>query len=88
MRLSFVYRDISYVVGGVEMDKKEGIGRIIYVGDKEIELVCPICGGKTEVYSRITGYYRPIQNWNDGKLAEYQKVISKAFCRKSQGETL
>ncbi len=32
---------------------------------------CPHCGGKTEVYSRITGYYRPVQNWNDGKLQEY-----------------
>ena len=33
--------------------------------------VCPHCGAKTEVYSRITGYYRPVQNWNDGKLQEY-----------------
>ena len=33
--------------------------------------VCPRCGAKTEVYSRITGYYRPVQNWNDGKLQEY-----------------
>ncbi|MBO4474955.1 MAG: ribonucleoside triphosphate reductase, partial [Clostridiales bacterium] len=33
---------------------------------------CPECGEKTEVYSRITGYYRPIQNWNDGKAQEYQ----------------
>ena len=33
--------------------------------------VCPQCGAKTEVYSRITGYYRPVQNWNDGKLQEY-----------------
>ena len=32
---------------------------------------CPKCGRKTEVYSRITGYYRPVQNWNDGKLQEY-----------------
>lgn len=32
---------------------------------------CPICGKKAEVYSRITGYYRPIQNWNDGKTQEY-----------------
>ncbi len=32
---------------------------------------CPICGRKTEVYSRITGYYRPVQNWNDGKTAEF-----------------
>ena len=33
--------------------------------------VCPKCGKTTEVYSRITGYYRPVQNWNDGKLQEY-----------------
>ena len=33
--------------------------------------VCPHCGSPTEVYSRITGYYRPVQNWNDGKLQEY-----------------
>ena len=32
---------------------------------------CPKCGEKTEVYSRITGYYRPVQNWNDGKTQEY-----------------
>ena len=34
--------------------------------------VCPECGEKTEVYSRITGYYRPVQNWNDGKAEEYK----------------
>jgi len=34
--------------------------------------VCPYCGKATEVYSRITGYYRPVQNWNDGKLQEYE----------------
>ena len=33
---------------------------------------CPECGEKTEVYSRITGYYRPVQNWNDGKTQEYK----------------
>ena len=33
--------------------------------------VCPKCGNKTEVYSRITGYYRPVQNWNDGKSQEF-----------------
>ena len=36
------------------------------------EYTCPICGKKTEVYSRITGYYRPVQNWNDGKAQEYK----------------
>lgn len=33
---------------------------------------CPVCGKKAEVYSRITGYYRPVQNWNDGKSQEYK----------------
>jgi len=33
---------------------------------------CPDCGCDTEVYSRITGYYRPVQNWNDGKSQEYK----------------
>ncbi len=33
---------------------------------------CPECGEVTEVYSRITGYYRPVQNWNDGKSQEYK----------------
>ncbi len=36
---------------------------------------CPHCGAVTEVYSRITGYYRPVQNWNDGKLQEYKNRI-------------
>ena len=36
------------------------------------QFTCPICGQKTEVNSRITGYYRPIQNWNDGKAQEYK----------------
>ena len=36
------------------------------------QYVCPHCGQKTEVYSRITGYYRPVQNWNDGKAQEFK----------------
>ncbi len=34
---------------------------------------CSECGRKTEVYSRITGYYRPVQNWNDGKAEEFKQ---------------
>jgi len=34
---------------------------------------CPTCGEPTEVYSRITGYYRPVQNWNAGKTEEFKK---------------
>ncbi|MFR1052358.1 MAG: ribonucleoside triphosphate reductase [Oscillospiraceae bacterium] len=37
------------------------------------QYTCPHCGQATEVYSRITGYYRPVQNWNDGKLQEYKE---------------
>ena len=36
------------------------------------EYTCPKCGKTTEVYSRITGYYRPVQNWNDGKAQEFK----------------
>ena len=36
---------------------------------------CPECGERTEVYSRITGYYRPVQNWNDGKAQEYKDRV-------------
>ncbi|MBR6705219.1 MAG: ribonucleoside triphosphate reductase, partial [Clostridia bacterium] len=36
------------------------------------QYTCPVCGSKTEVYSRITGYYRPVQNWNDGKAQEFK----------------
>ncbi len=42
-------------------------------GEQEL---CPHCGKKTEVYSRITGYYRPVQNWNDGKLQEYADRVN------------
>lgn len=37
------------------------------------QFTCPHCGEKAEVYSRITGYYRPVQNWNDGKAEEYKE---------------
>ena len=37
---------------------------------------CPECGQKTEVYSRITGYYRPVQNWNDGKSQEFKDRVT------------
>jgi len=35
--------------------------------------ICPECGAATEVYSRITGYYRPVQNWNEGKTQEFKE---------------
>ena len=48
---------------------------------------CPDCGEKTEVYSRITGYYRPVQNWNDGKAEEFKDrqeyVLEKSHLKKS-----
>ena len=41
-----------------------------YIAGEEYE--CPDCGNSTEVYSRITGYYRPVQNFNDGKAQEFK----------------
>ncbi len=37
------------------------------------QYTCPHCGETTEVYSRITGYYRPVQNWNAGKSQEFKE---------------
>ena len=34
--------------------------------------ICPVCGEAAEVYSRITGYYRPVKNWNEGKSQEFK----------------
>ena len=54
------------------------------------EFTCPECGEKTEVYSRITGYYRPVQNWNDGKAQEYtdRKVYDVAHSRLTHDGTV
>ncbi len=45
-----------------------------YIKGEEFE--CPTCGEATEVYSRIVGYYRPVQNWNHGKKAEYYDRVT------------
>lgn len=31
------------------------------------------CTAKTEVYSRVVGYFRPVQNWNEGKKEEFKR---------------
>ena len=53
---------------------------------------CPHCGNPAEVYSRITGYYRPVQNWNDGKAQEYKerKVydIANSKLKRKEGEVI
>ncbi|MEG1900186.1 MAG: ribonucleoside triphosphate reductase [Bacilli bacterium] len=50
---------------------------------------CPVCGEETEVYSRITGYYRPVKNWNDGKAQEYKKrkLYEIKDCDKKENKT-
>lgn len=55
------------------------------------QYTCPICGKTTEVYSRITGYYRPVQNWNDGKAQEFRErkvydVMHSGFTPKKETE--
>ncbi len=59
------------------------------------QITCPHCGKKTEVYSRITGYYRPVANWNDGKAQEYKdrqvyniKLSSMQHDKSSHNDTL
>ena len=47
---------------------------------------CPTCGESTEVYSRITGYYRPINNWNNGKTKEYD--MRKEYVLENQSECI
>ena len=55
------------------------------------QYTCPHCGRKTEVYSRITGYYRPVQNWNDGKIQEFKDRkeydIEHSVMKKKKTET-
>jgi ribonucleoside-triphosphate reductase len=43
---------------------------------------CPTCGAPAEVYTRVVGYYRPVQLWNKGKQAEYKdrKVYAMETC--------
>ncbi|MDO5417979.1 MAG: ribonucleoside triphosphate reductase, partial [Lachnospiraceae bacterium] len=50
------------------------------------QFTCPYCGEKAEVYSRITGYYRPVQNWNEGKTQEYKnrKTYTAVFGKKEK----
>ncbi len=40
---------------------------------------CPVCGSNSEIYSRVVGYLRPVDQWNDGKQAEFS--IRKTFDR-------
>ncbi len=57
---------------------------------------CPECGETTEIYSRITGYYRPVQHWNDGKRSEFIQrktylingIDFKETCRVEQNEAV
>ena len=53
---------------------------------------CPECGKKTEVYSRITGYYRPVQNWNAGKSQEFKHrqdyIIEKSILKRGEAESV
>lgn len=47
---------------------------------------CPKCGKPTEVYSRITGYYRPVQNWNTGKAQEFKERETYDFDEASRAK--
>ncbi|MCK4328447.1 ribonucleoside triphosphate reductase [candidate division WOR-3 bacterium] len=42
---------------------------------------CPLCSKETEIYSRVVGYYRPVQNWNKGKREEFKQRKMYAVAR-------
>ena len=47
---------------------------------------CPTCGEDTEVYSRVVGYYRPVQNWNAGKVEEFKDRLEFSETRTMKHE--
>lgn len=49
---------------------------------------CPTCGIPTEVYSRITGYYRPVQHWNDGKAEEFKQRFEYSIEKSNADKTV
>lgn len=55
-----------------------------YLAGEQFE--CPHCHKPAEVYSRITGYYRPVQNWNAGKSQEYKNRIVYDLSQSSKPE--
>jgi len=44
---------------------------------------CPKCGGKAEVWTRVVGFHRPVQNWNLGKKEEFRDRLEYALCELS-----
>jgi ribonucleoside-triphosphate reductase len=40
--------------------------------EKEIQIMSTKCSAKTEVYSRVCGFFRPVQQWNKGKKEEFR----------------
>lgn len=44
------------------------------------EPICPECGKQTEVWTRVVGYHRPVQNWNDGKQSEFNDRLEFEVC--------
>lgn len=52
------------------------------------QFTCPRCGKAAEVYSRITGYYRPVQNWNAGKTQEFADRLVYDPARQGAGEDM
>jgi len=44
------------------------------------------CGRKTEVYSRVVGYYRPVNNWNRGKQEEFKERKTFDVPKKGEGK--
>jgi ribonucleoside-triphosphate reductase len=44
------------------------------------------CGAKTEIYSRVVGYFRPVENWNHGKKQEFKDRKVFKINKQTKGE--
>lgn len=53
--------------------------------------LCPHCERPAEVYSRVVGYIRPVEQWNNGKRAEYEdrkEYVSEVVCENKITDTI
>ncbi|MCP4150777.1 MAG: ribonucleoside triphosphate reductase, partial [bacterium] len=55
-----------------------------YIAGEETH--CPTCGADCEIYSRVVGYLRPVNQWNEGKTAEFK--MRKTFLIEKRTENI
>tara|TARA_Y100000310_G_scaffold247602_1_gene253224 strand:- start:12078 stop:12293 length:216 start_codon:yes stop_codon:yes gene_type:complete len=56
--------------------------------NNKLKNLCPTCGKEMETYSRVVGYFRPVQRWNDGKQEEWKDRTPYKDVEKSRMDKL